>query len=127
MDFAPLDDLTFPQAVDGQDVYFGVATRNGGGSKDHIIEIPGVWVDIDFKDIPKKEAHKRITEFPLKPTIAVDSGGGYHLYWRLKEPASKADIAHIEALNKRLVAYLNGDINACDAARILRFPRHKEL
>lgn len=35
----------------GEAVYFGVATRDGkGGGKANIVAIPGVWVDLDFKE-----------------------------------------------------------------------------
>src|SRR5512139_3942481 len=73
----------------GQDLYLAVATRNGGGTKEHIVEIPAVWCDIDFKDAPKEEADKRLWEFPLRPSLVVNSGGGYHCYWILKEPLGR--------------------------------------
>lgn len=105
-----------------QDLYFAVATRKGGGTKKHIVEIPAVWVDVDFKDSSRKDALKRIKEFPLKPSVRVSSGGGYHLYWKLKEPASKKDIAMIEEINRWLATCLGGDSSATDASRILRIP-----
>jgi hypothetical protein len=105
-----------------KDLYFAVATRKGGGTKKHIVEIPAVWVDVDFKDSSKKEARKRIKEFPVPPSIRILSGGGYHLYWRLKEPAGKRDITKIEEINRWLATCLGGDSTATDASRILRLP-----
>lgn len=111
-----------------QNVYLGVATRDGeGGGKNNIVEIPALWCDIDFKDIPKKEAGEKLVAFPFKPTFIVNSGGGWHCWWILKEPATQADIPKIEEANRRIATALNGDLNACDAARILRVPDTKNI
>ena len=106
-----------------RDIYIGVAScQKKGGKKEDIIEIPAVWVDIDFKDIEADEAKKRINEFQLKPSIVVESGGGLHLYWLLESPAGISDVAKIESINKRLAIQLHGDQASSDAAHILRLP-----
>jgi DNA primase catalytic subunit len=43
-----------------------------------------------------------IRAFQFKPTLIVRSGGGFHLYWRLKEPYEKDDIPAIEKTNGNL-------------------------
>ena len=92
------------------DQYFGVATRNGrGGTKKHLVNIPAVWADIDFKDTPRKIVDQKLNEFPFKPSIIVNSGGGLHLYWFIKEPASNSDISEVEDVNRRIAAALGGD------------------
>jgi hypothetical protein len=106
----------------GQNLYFAVATRNGGGTKDHIVQIPGLWCDIDFKDVPKDQAAERLRQFPLRPSLVVNSGGGYHAYWVLKEPLGREDIPRVEAALRQIQAYLGGDPAATDASRILRLP-----
>ncbi|GAG06226.1 unnamed protein product, partial [marine sediment metagenome] len=104
-------------------LYFGVATRDGqGGKKENIIHIPCVWADVDYKKTPREIIADRLKKFPFKPSIIVRSGGGIHLYWLLKEPAEKEDIAKIEDVNRRITSQLGGDFGACDAARILRIP-----
>ncbi len=105
-----------------ENVYFAVATREGGGTKKHIVEIPAVWIDIDFKDISPVKAKRALWDFQIRPTLMVESGGGYHAYYKLKEPATKEDIPDIEKVNKTLAALLNGDPAAVDASRILRMP-----
>lgn len=112
----------FCQTYKNENVYFAVATRNGGGTKEHIKHIPAVWIDIDFKDIKKPLAEQKIRNFQVRPTLVVASGGGFHVYYKLKEPYEKSDIPQIEALNQALARSLNGDLNACDASRILRLP-----
>ena len=104
-------------------LYFGVATKDGqGGKKENIVNIPAFWADVDFKDTPREILSDRLSKFPFKPSIIVKSGGGVHLYWLLKQPATKEDIAALEGVNKRIVSVLGGDPKACDAAHILRIP-----
>ena len=105
-----------------KNLYFGVATRNGGGTKEHIVNIPAVWCDVDFKQTPREIIADRLKNFPFKPSIIIKSGGGIHLYWFLKEPASKGDISLVEDINHRIAAALGGDTNSCDAARVMRVP-----
>jgi len=113
------------ESQEKQNCYFGVATRrDGDGSKGGIAEIPSLWCDVDVaKGSPAYDHFKQIyKDFPLKPSILVESGGGYHLYWLLKEPASKKDVPRVEDLLKRISAHLGGDMVAAEAARILRVP-----
>ena len=88
-----------------ENVYFTPATRDGGGRKEHIEQIPCLFCDIDFKDTPESKAQKLIAEYPLQPTAIINSGGGLHLYWLLKEPLEKSDIPEVETylkLGKRM-------------------------
>jgi len=115
----------------GYNVYFGVATRlNGDMTKEGIIEIPCLWVDIDLTDkngldIPedkKREILQRLKDFPLKPSFLINSGGGLHAYWKLKTPFLKSDIPLAENLLKRLAFYFGGDRSSTDASHNLRLP-----
>ena len=122
--FFPIDD---PKGMDAfvskhieRNIFFGVATRNGhGGTKADIVDIPGVWVDIDFKDTSREKADKLLSECPLQPTFIVESGGGYHGYWLFKEP--EQDIEVIELINRQLQGYFGSD-SVYNADRILRLP-----
>jgi P4 family phage/plasmid primase-like protien len=117
------------QAMDlasGTNVYIGVATRKRhGGKKQDTSEFVSVYVDLDFKDLAggEEEAKERLNALPLKPTMVVHSGGGYHLYWALHEPRAIAPetIPFFESLNKRFAAMLGGD--SCHSIdHILRMP-----
>ncbi len=105
-----------------QNLFFSVALRNGGGRKEHITQIPCAWCDVDYKDISREDLISKLKNFPFKPSIFVKSGGGVHLYWLLKEAAGKEDVQKIENINRRIATSLDGDLNSCDAARILRIP-----
>jgi hypothetical protein len=109
-----------------ENMYFGVATRNGaGGTKENIVNFPAVWADVDFKDIEHTKLHKKVKQFPFSPSAIVASGGGAHFYWLLKVPAEKNEAEKVEEVNRRIAQQLSGDMNSCDAARILRIPGTK--
>lgn len=113
----------FCKAHHQQNLYFAVGTRDGGGTKEHIVEVPSVWADIDFKDYPDTAtAKKTIYEFPLKPSVMLETGGGYQAHWRLKEPALKEEIPALEKILKGIARALGADLSATDASRILRLP-----
>lgn len=124
IDFIP----NITNAAPGENCYFAVATReDGDGTKEGIKEIPALWVDIDFKDIPEEEARETITNFQPQPTYVINSGGGLHLYWLLKHPADPDSIARVEDLLDRLVQHFKGDPASTDASRILRIPGTNNL
>jgi hypothetical protein len=120
--FIKVADAATTELPEDQNNYFGVALRNGGGTKDHITEIPAAFVEVDFKDIPEDEIDRRLAQLPFKPTFRIASGGGQHIYFRLDKPATQADIPRVERVNRGLVAFLGGDKAATDASRVLRIP-----
>ena len=106
-----------------EDIYFGVATRKAyDGSKNGVSRITHLWADIDWKDFPRRqaEADEAIRKFPLKPSIIVSSGHGYHLYWRLREPTLAS--IEIEGYLKGITKALAADRAAAELARVLRVP-----
>lgn len=108
--------------------YFGVCPRKReGGTKSAIRRVSSLWADLDAKDFPggKREALKRLNEFPVGATAIIDSGHGYHPYWALKEPEeinNDDDIARIERYLRGLASALGGDPHAAEIARVLRVP-----
>jgi hypothetical protein len=90
------DEFITAQNAKGYNVYFfpnhpsrdvyaeGVKYLNGR----NIDVFNFVFVDMDLKDgkYATKEAFlQKLSEFPLKPTIVVDSGNGVHAYWRVSD------------------------------------------
>ena len=73
------------QDENGRAEYARCAAENSAG-------IPALWAEIDFgSDENEKfanvyEALEFINNLPLKPTMIVSSGHGYHLYWIFREP-----------------------------------------
>jgi hypothetical protein len=104
-----------------EDVFFGGATREGGGDKSYCREVVALWVDIDFETTPKPRAHELLKSFPLQPSVVVGSGGGLHLYFLLEEAVSACD-ERLEPILRCLVRALGGDGAAAEVARIMRLP-----
>lgn len=101
-----------------QDSYFAVALRNGNdGKKEAITEIPGLWIDLDGAPL------NPVLEGPFPPSAVIEtSPGKFHIYLKLREPATRSEINQVENLLRRLASYSQGDPAATDASRILRIP-----
>ena len=112
----------------GNGVYAGVLPRirpNGGTAAD----TDGgrvVWIDCDSIDADAALASVRAAGVPA-PCLAVNSGHGAHIYWKLAEKLPKD--RHLRLL-KALYAYLRDapglaghvDPKTQEAARVLRLP-----
>ena len=144
-------------AEKGRDVYFGVGIRGQqlesyhkgsrkiiprGTIKD-IVAIPGFWMDIDIansdahakEDLPPTHdaAISLLNEFPLKPSVLINSGYGLHGYWLFKEPwifedESERDDAAFMLKRFQATLQLSGEKKGwkldttSDLARVLRVP-----
>ena len=111
------------ELVEEFDCYFGVCPRiRPQGDKASVTHAPGLWADLDFKRFADGEtgALCKLGAFPLPPTWLVATGGGFHVYWQLKE-AVWADV-NFEGRLKGLVKALNADPAATDRSRVLRIP-----
>jgi hypothetical protein len=120
----------------GANVYFGVCPRRDRkGDATHTIHAPALWVDLDGKTYdPADPQHGKVLALErlrqalpaeLQPSILVDSGNGYHVYWLLVEPwlfSENGDRLKCEATLKALAEYLGGDTGVADAARVMRLP-----
>lgn len=138
--YPSIEALTADSSVIGNfsqdyNVYIGVCPRQKeNGDKGAIKFIWVLWIDMDAKNFSggKDEIFRRLNSFPIHPTIIVDSGNGFHAYWRLKEPVEirgDRDVSNVEAYLKALAANLDGDFTSAEIARILRLPgtlNHKD-
>lgn len=119
----------------GLNYWIGVGLRrdNQGGKKENLLALTAAFADVDcgaagHKGAPKyqtkAEALAAIEAFPLRPSLVVDSGGGFQPYWLFRQPVKldQESIAHLERINRGLALALGGDVAATDAARILRLP-----
>jgi hypothetical protein len=107
--------------TEGEDVYFGVVPREArSGTADAVArDIRVAWADVDAKNFEDPAvALVRLLSLPIQPNIVVDSGGGFHAYWTLREPIDHEASA---LLNRGIARRVGGD-NVGDAARILRLP-----
>jgi hypothetical protein len=103
------------------DVYYGVVPRTGrGGTAAHCPGKVGVlWADVDAKNFSsKEEAFRVISGARVSPSVIVDSGNGYHLYWLLREEIESPTATMIM---KGIAKAIGGDAVA-DIPRVLRVP-----
>lgn len=115
-------DLALQLSDDGWDSYFGVLPRrvHGDGTGGNIAPVTRtLWADLDDKvHGTKADTLRALVKFNLCPSVVVDSGHGYHAYWRL------ASIVHFQEARYMMVGLakqLKGD-HVYDNARILRVP-----
>lgn len=115
--------------------FFGVATRKSeeNSKKANLLEASCFFVDLDCGTeghknkslhLTKETGLEYIKKFPISPTVIIDSGNGYHLYWFLTQPydlSTTDGIYEFESVNKCLSYFLMGDTTH-DAGRILRIP-----
>jgi AAA domain len=99
------------------------ATRRAIETVEHITQL---HVDIDFKDVeePVDEIDRRLQQLPEPPSEVRNSGGGRHVFWRLREPIPRddPDFERACALLKRLTQVLCGDMAPAHPAALLRSP-----
>lgn len=114
-------DLAIAQSDEGWDAYYGVLPRTDmAGDAEHVSSMtPVLWADLDAKHgVSKQFSLLKITRYPIAPSVVVDSGHGYHVYWRLQHPVlfDEAKPAMVG-----LARQLGGD-HVYDKPRILRIP-----
>ncbi len=90
-----------------------------------IAVINALFAEFDAKDYGDKAAIRAHLAALPAPSVLIDSGGGYHAYWLLRETLS-LDTAPSRAraidLQRRWVGFVGGDKAAKDLARVLRVP-----
>lgn len=138
----PVDAI--PDVPDGSyDIYFGVnptrhipnrIDQDGHPKSPHRLRAAlgdlaatnCLFAEFDVKHYGGKQAMlDHINGLKQLPSVLVDSGGGYHAYWLLVHPYSLVD-KHVQEsfcdLQYRWIAYVGGDPDAKDLARVLRVP-----
>lgn len=104
-------------------VWYGVGLRRPGGRgmKSDVVMIPAVWVDIDRQE----DVRDVLARCPLPPTWVVRSGGGHHVYWKLREPLrilGPEQIAWAEDVMYGLAQRMQADPAARDVSRVMGLP-----
>ena len=100
-------------------VYIGIYERKkkGNGTAENCTMTNAIY--LDFDDMGLEEIKFRIDMNGVpQPSMIVNSGHGYHVYWLLNKPAGK----EIKPITDKLAKLLKADSVATDTARILRVP-----
>lgn len=117
--FLSLDELLNYPTPQDTNVYIGVFQRRkkGSGKLENCSKTNAIY--LDFDDMELAEINFRIDMAGLpQPSMIVNSGHGYHVYWLLEEATG----FEIQPVIKELAALLHADQKATDPARILRVP-----
>jgi len=118
--------LAFAKQHQKQNLYWGVAARKSdeNGTEANCQHLAALYADLDFSKTPETEARERLAQTPLSPSLIVNSGGGLHVYWFLREPL---DVQHEQPRLwlQRLATYLHADPQCAEPARVLRVPGTK--
>jgi hypothetical protein len=97
-------------------VWVGIAPRTAVNST-----VPAVcrvlWVDIDGISLDDLNDRLHVTGLP-SPTMVIDSGNGYHVYWKLQSAATPDEI---RTYAKGVHEVLGGDVTH-DPTRVMRLP-----
>lgn len=108
--------------------YFGVHPVNekkpGRSTVESIAAINCVFADFDAKDFESKGA-ALAHALRFHPLVIVDSGGGWHCYWRLADTfliSTDQDRERARRLQAAWVNYVGADPGSKDLAHILRIP-----
>ncbi|MGC8567498.1 MAG: DUF5906 domain-containing protein [Caldisphaera sp.] len=108
------------------DIYVGVLPREKKCGRDECIKKGNLlWADHDFhNDVSKKpsleeEKNYIFSKLDIYPTLLVDSGRGYHIYFKLEE---FIDIKTIRGINEKIANALGSDPQVINPSRIMRLP-----
>lgn len=107
-------------------VFFGVCPRNQKkGKEENVKEVSCVWIDLDcHNDKERIEKLRILKRFNLRPSIIINSGRGFHIYWLLDKVfviRDEEEFLKIKGYIKGLSKVLGGD-STFDLARVLRVP-----
>jgi hypothetical protein len=119
---------------DGEAVYFGIhpttQKKRGRTTIETVEAINCLFSEFDARDFrhDKGAALAHVLGLDPRPSVVVDSGGGWHCYWLLREPfviQSDDDRGRVRRLQAAWVEFTGGDDGAKDLARVLRVPGTK--
>lgn len=105
----------------------GTVAESGQAKSADITAMQAIVVDIDTGDIGAKLTH--LTRHLGDPTLIVESGGRtpegahkLHVWWKLSEPATDADVEQVCALRGAIAAKVAGDTHFRSAHQPIRVP-----
>jgi len=109
----------------GLNIYAGVCPRKAEGSATDVETLPGSVLWTDFDHIEPREAWEHAIGVGMpRPTMAINSGNGCHLYWRLN---NKAPLDELSTLVGDIAAHLGSDPSVKNLSRIMRLPGFMNL
>ena len=105
--------------------YIGLATTVTEAYKTELLLNRNVIVvDIDEEDLPISEIYYMCKRIGLFTHMVVNSGRGWHLYFKLEGSYPIKDIVEV---NRHITSLFEADIKACSSTQIIRVPFTKNF
>lgn len=105
--------------------YIGLSTTITNSYKtDCLLNRSVIVVDIDEENVPISEVYHICKSIGLFSHMVVNSGRGWHLYFKLEGAYPIKDIVEV---NKHITDLFEGDIKACSSTQIIRVPYTKNF
>jgi hypothetical protein len=121
--FARREDRPGYSVFDAVNLYHDDASRRNAET---VAALICVHVDIDLKDFSedREQVRQRILALPCTPTVVIDSGHGFHVYYYFREPmeVASAEAAAARIVRARLVAWLGADPHGDQDCALMRRP-----
>ena len=112
--FSDVADLLKMHNDQNRGIFFVV---NHGGHEDSTINrINAHFCEID--DVPIEEQLKRVNDFPLEPSLAVQTRKSLHCYWLMKD----AKVERFRHIQKKLIRQFGADPACVNESRVFRLP-----
>ena len=105
--------------------YVGLATTMIGAYKtETLISRNVIVVDIDEENLDISDIYNKCKSIGLYSHLVVNSGRGWHLYFKLDNNYSIRDIIEV---NRYVSELFNADMRACSSTQIIRVPYTKNF
>lgn len=103
--------------------YIGLSTiKNEHNKTENIINRSVIVIDIDEQDVDISDIYERCKQVGLFGHMVVNSGRGWHIYFKLDKCYNISEIVEV---NKKLAKLFNSDTKACLPTQVIRVPYTK--
>lgn len=92
------------------------AAINGGRKDEDVRSVKAQFFEAD--DLPLAEQMKRIREFPLEPSVLVQTRKSIHAYFK----TVSGNVGRFTEIQKRLALHFGGDRTISNLSRVMRVP-----
>ena len=75
------------------------------------------WWYVDIEGYAKSEQQEKIREFPLRPTMVIETKNGYHVYWKINGTS-----IHWHKVILNLIDFFSSDVAISSLNEVLRIP-----
>lgn len=102
---------------------FQAPARGKAGKDQDVLQASCIWADLDFKHFKGGaiEVIQRVRDFPLRPSVVVNSGYGRHVYFVFHNPLQTSALPLWDKMIRGLRDALDADATI-NLSRVMRLP-----